>query len=184
MSSPYRGEPPVQADPQEGRPPFALLGRLFARLPQFPPTAVSALVMNLLLREVLGSPQLEPVRGKLVRVQVTDLGLTLSYRVRHTGLAATGEEAPDVTIIADSAGLWSLVTGREDADMLFFSRRLVMTGDTELGLLIRNTLDAIDRKEVLRARLPMPGEVLRAVRETLDVPCGAITRAIRRPRAQ
>ena len=32
----------------------------------------------------------------------------------------------------------------EDPDTLFFSRRLSMEGDTELGLLVKNTLDAIE----------------------------------------
>ncbi len=31
-----------------------------------------------------------------------------------------------------------------DADTLFFSRRLVMQGSTELGLIVRNAIDAID----------------------------------------
>ena len=31
----------------------------------------------------------------------------------------------------------------DDADRLFFERALVMEGDTELGLILKNTLDAI-----------------------------------------
>ena len=45
----------------------------------------------------------------------------------------------------------------EDPDTLFFSRRLVMEGDTELGLLVKNTLDALDM-DVLK-----PGKVLRTL---------------------
>ena len=37
-----------------------------------------------------------------------------------------------------------LALRREDPDTLFFTRRLVMTGDTELGLVVKNALDAID----------------------------------------
>ena len=32
----------------------------------------------------------------------------------------------------------------EDPDTLFFSRRLMMEGDTELGLVVKNTLDALE----------------------------------------
>jgi predicted lipid carrier protein YhbT len=32
----------------------------------------------------------------------------------------------------------------EDPDTLFFSRRLIMEGDTELGLVVKNTLDALE----------------------------------------
>ncbi len=37
-----------------------------------------------------------------------------------------------------------LASRREDADTLFFARRLVMEGDTDLGLIVKNTLDAVD----------------------------------------
>jgi hypothetical protein len=43
--------------------------------------------------------------------------------------------------------------GQEDPDTLFFSRRLAMEGDTELGLLIKNTLDAIDGALFPRPRM-------------------------------
>ncbi len=33
---------------------------------------------------------------------------------------------------------------KEDSDTLFFNRRLVVEGDTELGLVAKNTLDAIE----------------------------------------
>jgi len=137
-------------------------------------------MLNVVLRDVLNGPELDPARNKMVRVDIPDIGLGLSYRVHNSGVAASGDEVPDVTITADSDALWSLITGREDADMLFFSRRLVMTGDTELGLLIRNTLDAIDRTRVLRPRLPTPRVLAGALRQTLDVPFRTITRAARR----
>ena len=37
-----------------------------------------------------------------------------------------------------------LISQREDADTLFFQRRLRMEGDTELGLEIKNFLDGMD----------------------------------------
>lgn len=178
MTTGYDTELELRA-PRSTISPLSLLRGIVTRLPQFPPSAATALMLNVLLREVLAGPELDPARGRLVRVEIPDVGLALSYRVHQTGVAASGNDMPDVTITADSDAMWSLVTGREDADMLFFSRRLVMTGDTELGLLIRNTLDAIDRSKVLRPRLPRPSELAAALRETLDVPCTAITRAAR-----
>ena len=48
-----------------------------------------------------------------------------------------------------------LLARREDPDTLFFSRRLVSEGDTELGLIVKNLLDALDPDAVL-SRLPAP----------------------------
>jgi predicted lipid carrier protein YhbT len=38
----------------------------------------------------------------------------------------------------------TLISRREDADTLFFQRRLKMEGDTELGLYVKNLLDGLD----------------------------------------
>jgi hypothetical protein len=35
-------------------------------------------------------------------------------------------------------------TRKEDPDSLFFNRRLSLEGDTELGLVVKNTLDALE----------------------------------------
>jgi predicted lipid carrier protein YhbT len=48
-----------------------------------------------------------------------------------------------VVISASAADLVRLALRRVDAVTLFFSRRLTMEGDTELGLVLKNTLDAI-----------------------------------------
>jgi predicted lipid carrier protein YhbT len=48
---------------------------------------------------------------------------------------------------------------KEDPDTLFFSRRLLMEGDTELGLLVKNTLDALELPP-LDFRMLMPGRVM------------------------
>ena len=39
--------------------------------------------------------------------------------------------------------LLQLASRREDADTLFFQRRLTLTGDVELGLRVRNLLDQL-----------------------------------------
>ena len=39
-----------------------------------------------------------------------------------------------------------LVSRQEDPDTLFFQRRLTIEGDTELGLEVKNILDALDHE--------------------------------------
>jgi O2-independent ubiquinone biosynthesis accessory factor UbiT len=56
---------------------------------------------------------------------------------------AAGDRAPSVTVRAQATALWRLLRGEGDADRLFFERALVMEGDTEFGLVLKNTLDAI-----------------------------------------
>ncbi len=58
---------------------------------------------------------------------------------------ARAVRAPVVVIRAETAALLRLARGEDDADRLFFERRLVMEGDTEFALLLKNTLDASAR---------------------------------------
>jgi predicted lipid carrier protein YhbT len=50
----------------------------------------------------------------------------------------------DLAIGAAAHDFLLLARRQEDPDTLFFSRRLALEGDTELGLLVKNTLDALD----------------------------------------
>ena len=145
------------------------LAPVFARLPQRPPAFVGAVALNVLLQEVFRDPVLEVARGRTLRVAITDLGLSLDYRLSDAGLTlSTGD--PDVTLIATGDTFRTLAEGREDADTLFFNRRLEMRGDTELGLLLRNALDATDRSALLRPRVPSPRDMLNAVRCAAGLP--------------
>jgi predicted lipid carrier protein YhbT len=60
----------------------------------------------------------------------------------------------------------------EDPDTLFFGRRLLMEGDTDLGLLVKNTLDGVELPRLDPARLA-PAEILRRLRERLASPRGS-----------
>ena len=59
-----------------------------------------------------------------------------------------------------------MVERQEDPDTLFFSRRLSMEGDTELGLLVKNTLDAIELP-ILDLEQFKPAQVLARLRAKL-----------------
>lgn len=145
------------------------LAPVFARLPRQPPAFIGAVALNVLLQDVFRDPVLEVARGRTIRVGITDLGLTLDYRLSDTGLTmGTGD--PDVTLIATSDTFRMLAEGQEDADTLFFNRRLEMRGDTELGLLLRNALDATDRSKLLRPRVPSPGEMMSALKCAAGLP--------------
>lgn len=86
---------------------------------------------------------LEPLRGRVLRLEIAGLPL-LRPQVTLAGssLLPVPFGAPDVTVRASVGALVALALRREDADTLFFSRRLVLEGDTSLGLALRNALEA------------------------------------------
>jgi predicted lipid carrier protein YhbT len=66
-------------------------------------------------------------------------------------------------ISATTRDYLALALREEDPDTLFFSRRLLMEGDTDLGLLVKNTLDAVDWDSVstrlAALKLPFAGQL-------------------------
>ncbi|UWX03885.1 chorismate mutase [Pseudoxanthomonas sp. NC8] len=79
---------------------------------------------------------------------------------------ATGRQNPPCAAAPPTCSAWP--AAREDADTLFFQRRLVLTGDVELGLTVRNLLDRLPWEDLplgLRIVLHRGCRLLRAARD-------------------
>ena len=85
---------------------------------------------------------LEPLRGKILRLEVPGLPFAPQLTLDAIGLRPAFGKA-DVTVRASLADYAALALRREDPDTLFFSRRLVIEGDTALGLVVKNALDSL-----------------------------------------
>jgi O2-independent ubiquinone biosynthesis accessory factor UbiT len=136
---------------------------LLARLPQFPPSAVFAAALTLQLGESMGTDAHPEFAGKIIRLHISDAGVTLTFRVTPHGFAPSASANADLTLTATAQDFMTLALRREDPDTLFFSRRLMMEGDTEFGLFVKNSLDALEFKP----SLPPPRVLLRALRALL-----------------
>lgn len=116
-----------------------------SRLPRFPPSLMLAAALNLGLSELIRSGAFARLTGKLLRLEITDAGLKLSVRFDGRRFAPASEHSPaDVTIAASAADFALLALRREDPDTLFFSRRLLIAGDAEAGLVAKNALDSLE----------------------------------------
>jgi predicted lipid carrier protein YhbT len=122
----------------------ARLAGLVSRLPQWPPSAVVCAALNLLFLPTLDAETKQRLMGRVVSIQVSDAGLDCRIRLASLGFLPALRRAPEVTICACAWDYYRLARRLEDPDTLFFSRRLTIDGDTELGLLVKNALDAID----------------------------------------
>ena len=124
---------------------------LIGRLPAMPPSLAFSILANRLLWPALQTLDWQALAGRRYAICVKDLGFKLRFTVTSCGFAPDSG-APDLTISATAGDFWLLLARREDPDTLFFSRRLRMEGDTDLGLLVKNTLDAVDW-DTLKAKL-------------------------------
>lgn len=136
-------------------PPPKRWAPLLARLPQaWQQRALEAAVARL-LSAPLARGELEFMRGRRLGISVPDLGLCWVLELRDDRLCAS-DEAADATVRGSATDLLLLASRLEDADTLFFQRRLELTGDTELGLTARNLLDRLPWETVpLGARIAL-----------------------------
>jgi len=113
-------------------------------LPELPPALALCAALTVALRAgLLSRSALEPLQGKILRLEADGIGFGVKVTLwKNTFHPAFG--SPDVTIRAKPRDYLSLALRREDPDTLFFTRRLVMEGDTDLGLTVKNALDAVD----------------------------------------
>jgi predicted lipid carrier protein YhbT len=124
----------------------AAAGRL---LPQWPHAMALTTALNTAARfQVLPKEGLSALEGKRFVVCVGDAGLTLRFAFEgghFRPLSRFSTHAPaDLTLTANASAFMQLLLRQEDPDTLFFSRRLTIEGDTELGLIVKNMLDAIE----------------------------------------
>ncbi len=101
--------------------------------------------MNAMFAMPLEAGELGFLAQRVMNVFVTDAGLRFSVRLDQDKLRAGNEVAEaDLTIEGTVYTFLLLATRKEDADTLFFRRQLKTSGDTELGLHVKNFLDGLE----------------------------------------
>lgn len=114
-------------------------------IPQALHNRALATVLNRVFTDDLNNNELEFLNHKLVSIEVHDLELTYHLTLCNNRLqAGKPHEKSDLTVRSSLFDFMSLASQQEDPDTLVFQRRLVMEGDTELGLALKNYLDALD----------------------------------------
>lgn len=100
--------------------------------------------LNRLFAEPLSDGAFQALEGLWLRLEVTDLGLAWCLSCDRQRLQIAKQAPAQVTIRGNWREFLLLASRQEDPDTLFFRRRLVIEGDTELGLSIKNLIDSLD----------------------------------------
>ena len=135
--------------PAQTRKPFSIppsLASLMSHLPAWPGSVAFVSGMNLLLVPHLPADVAQALLHRGLRIGVRDAGVGFDFAWSGRAFAAlpSTRQTPDLTITATAADFLALARREQDPDTLFFARRLVMEGDTELGLMVKNMLDALE----------------------------------------
>jgi predicted lipid carrier protein YhbT len=115
------------------------------RLPAAPPAFVLATGLNQLVKRGVLPADMSLLAGRRFEVSVLDAGISLRLCADERGFHADRADGePDLRFAANSADFARMMLREEDPDTLFFNRKLVIEGDTELGLIVKNLLDSVD----------------------------------------
>lgn len=101
--------------------------------------------------QALNDGELDFLEGRWLSIEVRDIGLKWFTSVKNERLIVSDTAQADVSFSADASDLLMIAARKQDPDTLFFQRRLVIEGDTELGLYVKNLMDAIELEQMPKA---------------------------------
>ncbi|HDS6872238.1 TPA: SCP2 domain-containing protein [Citrobacter koseri] len=143
-----------------------MLDKLRSRLVHFGPSLMSVSVkltpfalkrqvleqvLSWQFRQALADGELEFLEGRWLSITVRDIDLRWYTSVENGKLIVSQNAEADVSFSADASDLLMIAARKQDPDTLFFQRRLVIEGDTELGLYVKNLMDAIELEQMPKA---------------------------------
>ena len=125
----------------------SFIARVGNKLPQWPHALALTAGLNAIVKmKLLPDDSLALLEGKNFLIDVLDTGGRAAFTLRD-GLFRplfTVPETPDLAFRANLSAFLQLAARQEDPDTLFFNRTLSIEGDTELGLIVKNMLDAME----------------------------------------
>lgn len=143
-------------------PKFETVVPLVARPLRLVPHPVQRSPLEIALRQVftrnVARGDLDFLAGRCLAIEIEDAGWRWPIMLDGERLRVLERDHPaDVTIRGATAAFLAMTGRLEDPDTLFFQRRLVIEGDTELGLGVKNFLDGLDEEQ-------LPGPLRHALR--------------------
>jgi predicted lipid carrier protein YhbT len=142
MTDGFRGRFPL---PGFVLPP--LVARVGTRLPQWPHAVAWTTCLNVAVRmDLLPEDRLALLETRTFLIDILDAGARAAFTFRDGRFRPLFRvpETPDLLFRANLSAFLQIAARQEDPDTLFFNRALDIEGDTELGLIVKNMLYAVE----------------------------------------
>ncbi len=107
--------------------------------------------LHSVFKEAIADGDFEFLNDKWLKISITDIDLHWWLSFEGDNLIMAAPELAikeDVSFSATGDDLLLIAGRKQDPDTLFFQRRLHIEGDTELGLEVKNLIDAIDVEQL------------------------------------
>jgi len=134
--------------------PAPVLGVIDQRIPIPVKQLAAEAPLNRLFAEGITEGEFDDFEGRRIRLELNggQPGITLGF---WSGRLRVIQGPGEATIRGSLSAFRTLAERRQDPDQLFFQRRLVIEGDTELGLALKNLLDGLEWNVSFRS-IPLP----------------------------
>jgi predicted lipid carrier protein YhbT len=147
-----------RSSPTAGMPLRALLEVLpvvargpLSLVPQRAHSMLLCAALNHVLAPELRAAELDFLAQRSLAIHIPELNTRFCITLTGTRLAPATARCADLTLRGGWREFLALALREEDPDSLFFQRRLHLDGDVELGLALKNFIDAL---EIDHSRLP------------------------------
>lgn len=123
--------------------PFPLLGAIDRSIPIPIKQLVAEAPLNRVFAEAIAEGEFDDFEGRRIRLEVNGghPGITFGF---WAGRLRVLDGPGEATIRGSLSAFKTLSARQQDPDQLFFQRRLMIEGDTELGLALKNLLDSLE----------------------------------------
>jgi len=101
-------------------------------------------LLNRILSEQIKEGELDFLGDRCLCIKVKDAGISYTISLAQDRFVVVKFSSIDLSIESTVYDFLTLAARQEDPDTLVFQRRLIMQGDTELGLELKNFLDGLD----------------------------------------
>lgn len=123
----------------------AKLASILGKLPSTPPCWALVTTLNQLKKRDILPVDMSLLAGHSFEVHILDADMRLRFTADDARFSVDSSPSePDLRLAANLADFARMMLREEDPDTLFFNRKLVIEGDTELGLIVKNLLDSVD----------------------------------------
>ena len=127
--------------------PITVAHRLVRRIDQYTPHWIKQKLLEPQLNQLFGSyieeGEFDLLAGRFITLKIRDYEIQITLTLED-GQLKLSHNSGEVTISGELDTFIQLAKQQVDADGLFFQRKLLIEGDTELGLGVRNLLDSLE----------------------------------------
>lgn len=117
---------------------------LFTHLPAGPRLWLVGQVTNQALASAIAEGDMDFLQDKWLKLEITSPHCQFYFTLRGQRICVSEHAEADVTFAGPLPSLLQMASKAVDPDTLFFQRKLSISGDTELGLEIKNLLDSLE----------------------------------------